>query len=51
LREAWFGPNKKAFTGLKSYYDLALPSTIALVLDCWVFELMVLISGLLGVTE
>ena len=30
---------------------LAIPSTISLVLDWWVWELMVLISGYLGVVE
>ena len=51
LMEAWLAPDMRIFIGLKSYFSLAIPSTISLVLDWWVWELMVLISGYLGVVE
>ena len=36
---------------MKMYFGLALPSYVMLALDWWVWELMVVISGLLGVKE
>ena len=51
LRDAWLAPDWRIFVGLRSYLALAIPSTICLVLDWWVWELMVLISGYLGVVE
>jgi MATE family multidrug resistance protein len=51
LREAWIWPDASVVKAMGSYFALALPSTFCLVLDWWVWELMVLISGYLGVTE
>jgi len=51
LREAWIWPDATVVKAMGSYFALALPSTFCLVLDWWVWELMVLISGYLGVTQ
>ena len=44
-------PDHRVFLGFNTYMSLAVPSTIMLVLDWWIWELMVLISGYLGVNE
>ena len=41
----------EASNELGPYIKLAIPSTIMLVLDWWVWEFMILISGYLGVNE
>ena len=51
LQEALSKPDSKVFRGLNSYFNLALPSTVMLILDWGAFEILVLISGFLGVTE
>jgi MATE family multidrug resistance protein len=37
--------------GIKSYLAISVPSVIMLCLDWWAFEVMILISGLFGVTQ
>ena len=44
-------PDKRIFeaNGLKQYWRLGWPSSLMISLDIWVWELLVLISGYLGV--
>jgi len=51
LREAWIMPDYRVFSGVTAYVRLAVPSTIMMCLEWWVWEVMVLISGWLGVVE
>ena len=51
IQEAIFYPDSRTYNDLKTYFSLAIPSTMMLCLDWWVWELMVLISGYLGVDE
>jgi len=51
LEEALQMPDSRIFRGLNSYFILAFPSTLMLILDWGAFEILVLISGFLGVTE
>ena len=44
-------PDKRVFTDFKEYFALAIPSTIMVTLDWWIWEFMVLISGWLSVEE
>jgi MATE family multidrug resistance protein len=37
------------FRGLGSYVKLGIPTTIMICLDWWVWELMIIITGYLGV--
>lgn len=53
LKEAITMPDSRIFElqGIKDYMNLAVPSTIMITLDWWVWEFMILISGLIGVKE
>ena len=51
LREAWMLPDRRIFNGLGEYVALAIPMTIMICLDWWVWEFMILLSGYLGVIE
>ena len=52
IKEALVPPSlHEATNNIKVYLGLAIPSTIMLVLDWWIWEFMVLISGYLGVNE
>lgn len=44
-------PNEGVYDGLREYFAIGIPSTIMLCLDWWVWELLILISGYLGVHE
>jgi MATE family multidrug resistance protein len=51
LQDALIRPDARVFEDLKTYFSIALPSYVMLALDWWVWELMILISGYLGVQE
>ena len=44
-------PDSRIFSGFCEFLKIALPNTIMLVLDWWVWELMMIFSGWLGVIE
>jgi len=44
-------PDARAFTGLWQYLKLGIPSTIMLCLEFWVYDIMILMSGYIGVKE
>jgi multidrug resistance protein, MATE family len=45
LKEAMIWPDARIFLGLKEYISLAVPTTIMICLDWWVWELMILMCG------
>ena len=51
LKEALIPFDKRAFQDLSPYFNIAFPGYVMLALEWWVWELMILISGLLGVEE
>ena len=51
LRDAWILPDRRIFNGLGDYIGLAIPMTIMICLDWWVWEFMILMSGYLGVVD
>ncbi|XP_071921458.1 protein DETOXIFICATION 40-like isoform X2 [Coffea arabica] len=46
-RKTWNGFSMQAFSGLWSFYKLSAASAVMLCLECWYFQIMVLIAGLL----
>jgi MATE family multidrug resistance protein len=44
-------PDRRVMEDLKPYFRIAIPSTVMLCLDWWVWELLILISGWLGPHE
>ena len=51
LREAWILPDSRVFGKVGAYISLAIPSTMMICLDWWVWELMILFAGMIGVVE
>ncbi|CAM6127106.1 unnamed protein product [Calypogeia fissa] len=46
-KQTWAGFTTEAFHDMKTFFKLAIPSTLMICLEYWSFELMVLMSGLL----
>ena len=44
-------PNINSLTGLWDYMLIGLPSVAMVMLDFWAYELMAVVSGLLGVKQ
>ena len=51
LRDAWILPDRRVFVKVGAYVQLAIPSTMMICLDWWVWELMILFAGMIGVVE
>lgn len=51
LNDALIPFDRRAFQDLKQYFGLAIPGYVMFALDSWVWEFMVLISGIIGVKE
>lgn len=51
IKDALIPADSRVFNDIKTYLKLALPSYIMLALDWWVWEMMCLIAGYLGVDE
>lgn len=49
IRAAMFMPNKDSFKDLNLYLKMAFPSMAMTTTDCWVFEIMNLMSSYIGV--
>ncbi|RLN43257.1 protein DETOXIFICATION 16-like [Panicum miliaceum] len=46
-KRTWTGFSREAFTGLREFARLAVPSAMMVCLEWWSFELLVLLSGIL----
>ena len=44
-------PDYRIFGKVNAYINLAIPSTLMICLDWWVWELMILFAGRFGVVE
>jgi Na+-driven multidrug efflux pump len=51
ISEAVFMPDSESFDNLGEQIKLAVPAAIMVMLEWWIWELMILISGYLGVAE
>jgi len=51
IKEAITLPDSRALSGLGEYLKLGIPSTVMLCLEFWVFDLMILMAGYIGVKE
>ena len=51
IRECVFCPNLESFTGWGGYFRLSIPSTVMTCSEWWAFEIMVILAGILGITE
>lgn len=51
IKEAITLPDSRVFSGLWQYLSLGIPSTIMLCLEFWVYDLMILMAGYIGVKE
>jgi MATE family multidrug resistance protein len=51
IQDALIMPDSRVFDDLRTFFSIAFPSYVMLALDWWVWELMILISGYLGVQE
>jgi MATE family multidrug resistance protein len=49
IKEAWFLPDRKTYEGLKEFLKIAIPGTLMLCSEWWLFELLTLLSGYLEV--
>ena len=50
ISECVFFPTLESFKEWGSYFKLSVPATVMLCAEWWSFEIMVLLSGVLGVT-
>ncbi|TVU32468.1 hypothetical protein EJB05_24199 [Eragrostis curvula] len=46
-KKTWAGFSREAFRGIPAFLKLAVPSALMVCLECWAFELLMLLSGLL----
>ncbi|TVU32363.1 hypothetical protein EJB05_24089, partial [Eragrostis curvula] len=46
-KATWTGFSREAFRGIPGFFKLAVPSALMICLECWAFEILVLLSGLL----
>ena len=44
-------PNRESLTGWGEYLKISLPSTIMICAEFWAFEILVVMAGIIGVTE
>lgn len=51
IHEAIAWPDSRALYGLCEYLRIGIPSTIALCLQFWVYDFMILMAGFIGVKE
>lgn len=49
IRKHAHWPNRKSFTGIKKYLSVGLPSAMMVCLEWWSSEIILVISGILGV--
>ena len=46
-----FFPDLESFSGWGSYFKLSIPATVMLCAEMWLFDINVILSGILGVIE
>ena len=51
VSNALFCPNAEAFKNWGEYLKLSLPATMMLCAEWWAFEILTIISGIIGVRE
>jgi MATE family multidrug resistance protein len=51
VRPALSLPDSSSFSGWGEYLKISLPGTVMMCAEWWAFELLVLLSGILGVPE
>ena len=51
IKEAVIWPDSESLEKIGEYLELGVPSTAMLCLEWWVYELMILIVGSIGVDE
>jgi MATE family multidrug resistance protein len=49
LKEAWIRPNRETFRNLPSYLRIAIPGTLMLCFEFWVYEFFTLLAGYLSI--
>jgi len=51
IREAIFFPTVESFRDWGEYFHLSVPATVMICAEWWSFEILVILSGILGVVE
>jgi len=51
LKEAFTWPDRRSLSGLGTYLKIGGPSIVMGCLDFWAYELMTVVSGLIGVRQ
>ena len=51
IKAAMLPPDRRTFENLREYGRMGIPYTVMIVLDQWVWELMVVLAGLFTVRE
>ena len=51
VNEAFFFPTMDSFSNWGEYFRLSIPATVMLCAEWWAFEILTILSGVLGVNE
>ena len=51
IRETLFFPTADSFKGWEEYLRLSIPATLMLCAEWWAFEILTILSGIIGVNE
>ena len=51
VRDALFFPTLDAFKGWGEYLRLSIPATVMLCAEWWAFEILTILTGIIGVNE
>ena len=51
IKECVFFPTLESFKEWGQYFRLAIPLVLLLCAEWWLFELMIILAGILGITE
>ena len=51
IKETLFCPNAQTFSGWGEYLRFGVPATVMLCAEWWAFEILILLSGIIGVQE
>ena len=51
IRDCIFWPDGDSFRSWSEYFRLSVPATVMICAEWWAFEIVVILSGILGVVE
>ena len=51
IRESIFWPDVRIFKNWGEYFKLGVPATVMLCAELWSFEILIFLSGVLGINQ